>query len=165
MKNKLLISALLIAASSVNAGKMLAPGVELISDRVWNTGPGVGGVEHHDEKKNLSGAFVTAQTRGIVEGRVNQNVMLSSDHSLSINNTSNRYERYTYKGSICSYQSCTRFERTFSLGPNKSYSTSSTSWLNTIFTRPDRYEISANTEITGDLNAHDTATGVAIITR
>ena len=164
MKNKLFISALIVAAFSANAGKMLAPGVELISEKSWVTGPGTGYVVHHD-RGSLSGAFVTAQTRGSVEGRVSQNVMLSADHSLSLNNTSMGSERYTYQGSLCAYLSCIRFQRTFSIAPGKNYNTTNTSYLNTLFPRPASYDVDALTQITGDLNATDTARGTAIITR
>lgn len=163
MKNKLLISALLVSATAVNAGQIIAPGVTLESERTWTTGKGEGFVVNHNENF-LSGAFVTAQARSVYGSR-QENVQLSGDHSVSLNNTSSYSERYTTKFDLCSNTSCVHQSRTFSIEANHNYTTTATTYLTTTYQQIGTYDIEATTNISGDVNATDTGRATATITR
>jgi hypothetical protein len=165
MKNKLLISALLVAAYSVNAGVLIAPGVTLESERTWTTGKGATGyVVNYDSGNAISSAYVTAQTNSTY-GTRNSNIMLSGDHSVSLDNTSQTSERFTTLFKICSNGSCTRQQRTFSIARGHRYTNTATTYLNTSYSQVGSYDIDATTEVTGDANANDSARGTAVISR
>ncbi len=163
MRNKLLINALLLATFTVSAGTMLAPGVELISEKNMVTGNATG--YYVDTTGNFFlDAFLTAQTSS-VNGRVSQNVLISSDHAANISNRSNNMERYTLTYKVCTNSSCNRQEKTFSIKPHVNYTTSGRLYLNTTFPYVGNYEIVAITQIMGDANGSDTGTSTAIISR
>ena len=163
MKNKLLISLMIAASSSAFSGKMLAPGVELISEKNTITGNATG--YYVDTTGSFFfDAFLTAQT-SLVTGKVGQNVMITSDHAANIHNRSSHTERYTLIYKVCTNSSCNRQEKTFSLSPHVDYTTSGRLYLNVSFPYVGSYDIEANTQIMGDANGSDIGRSTAIISR
>jgi len=146
---KTVVSAVLLAglASTSYAGKMVAPGVELVSEEQWTT-PGATG---HAEDAHLffSSATVSAMV-GSAFGHVFQNIPMTSSHTFSIQNTDDITKSYGVSIKLCADSFCTFNSRVYNVVPHGNYTSSAVLFLSASFTRPGTYSIIASTVMGGD---------------
>jgi hypothetical protein len=163
MKNKLLISSLMIASSCLNAAT--SDDIKITNYHEETTGEGVTGHLIMNSNQTVSDGTVSATTNWY-SGRLYQNIIMEGKHNYYLHNDTKQTENYLIQISLCAdVVYCFKASYNVNMPPNRTYNATNTSLLTKSFNTIGDHPLVARIGVTGALSGENSGQGGVAISR